>query len=319
MDIFEDALKSTPPVLPVIVVDDVVNDDGSQPSKEVLVPSLVGSKAKSSKRASPLGKLPKITAAPEPADGVVCVYVGMKKKRKPVPMWPQYTVEWNGSDFAGRFIVVSSGEIWLVSLVKTVTRHGSGAQSRKVAKASMERVRREWEVYLQQARKPKEQDEDKRTVFRRKSNLCGEVLVEIGGHNVYCLNDARKMVMRADSATMKFIEEWMVPIIVHQGRAIDESWAESPEDGASIAGFQFVGNPTPNIRDKVAWHPASHRWNLHLKNPKSAAKPTFIVDGSLRTQEYEAKKIELYSEAISTWNELDGSTRHRIPVSTLST
>ena len=339
MDLFEDALQlveDSPPACSLVVVDDDVNDgaeplsqnngcDGSQPSTQKCK-DVVRSRAKSDKRASPLGKLPKITAVKEEAtDGVICIYVGIAKKRKPVPMWPQYTVDWNGYNFgSGRFIVVSNLEAWMLSVVASTTVYSSGQKARKVAKASMERVRREWEGYLQQARKPLEQDEmaasPAEKIYKRKVDSRGEVNVKIGGHSVFCLNDARKMVMRADRATMKCIEEWMVPIIVHQSRMIDESLAASPEDVVSTAGFQFVGNPTPNIRDKVAWYPSLHAWVINLKNPGRAAETkTFVLDHSLFPSEYEAKKIELYSEAISAWNEHDGSTRHRIPVSTLST
>lgn len=335
MDIFEDALQLAPPACSLVVVDDDVNDgaeplsqnngyDGSQPSTQKCK-DVVRSPAQSGKRASPLGKLPKITAVPEEAaDGVMCIYVGIAKKRKPVPMWPQYTVSWNGQDFgSGRFIVVSNLEAWMSSVVATTTVYSSGQKARKVAKRAMERVRREWEGYLQQARKPWEDEmaaSPAEKIYRRKVIHRGELNVDIGGHSVFCLNDARKMVMRADRATMKCIEEWMVPIIVHQGRMIDESLAASSEDVVSTAGFRFVGNPTPNIRDKVAWYPSFHAWVINLKNPGRAAEhKTFVLDHSLFPAEYEARKIELYSEAISAWNEHDGSTRHRIPVSTLST
>ena len=157
MDIFEDALQSTPPLAHsqescAIVVDDDDND-GAEPlsqnnggdggnNEQICCP--VGSQTRPAKRASPC-KLPKLTAVPvEPAEGVICIYVGTGKKRKPVPMWPQYTVDWNGVDFGSiRFIVVGNFETWMLSVVATVTLYGSGQKARKVAKSSMERVRRE--------------------------------------------------------------------------------------------------------------------------------------------------------------------------------
>ena len=94
-------------------------------------------------------------------------------------------------------------------------------------------------------------DKKKRDAVTKKRKHYGKLLVDTGGNKVHCLNDGRKMVMRADQATTTCIEEWMVLLLMYQAPMIDENLAESPEDGVSTAGFQFVGNPTPNIRDKV--------------------------------------------------------------------
>ena len=365
MDIFGAALQPILALAPSqertsVVVDDISDDDddggggGAESTALAAGPVCIASQnnganggnqeetgksddphVKPSKRARawPLGKLPKTTAlTAEPGDGVICIFVGIGKKRRPVPMWPQYTVDWNGVDFgSGNFIVISNYETWMLSVVDAVTVYGSGQKARNVAKTCMERVRREWQAYLDQARSPKKLDDPwagpeddsmvsvsaprKRRCYRDDGHpQCAEISVDIGGNKVQCLNEARRMVMRADGATMKCIVEWMVPIIVYEAHLVDEQCAESPGDGVPPTGFQFVGNPTPNLREKVCWNPSHHTWEVILKNALGRVRQDLRVDSALFRDEYEAKKLELYSAAILAWNELDGSTRHRIPV-----
>ena len=281
------------------------------------------------KRASPVGKAPKLTAVPiENADeSLPCVMVGPggeKGTTKPIPMWPQYTVDWGGLT-AGTYIIFGNYELWLLSAVDAMTSYGSGQKTRKLARKTIETVGVEWKGYLDQARTPIQRknpfgddSEDTPNKRLRRSRTVDkgiqqkEIVVNIGGIDVKCLNDARRLIMKLDSATARCIAEWLVPIIALLKKKDEEQHVESPKDDKVPAGFQFVGDPTPNIRDKVWWIPASHSWHVSVKCSSGPEYRSFAVDSGLPSTEYDASKRNMYNAAIAEWNKLDKSSRHRI-------
>ena len=131
-----------------------------------------------------------------------------------------------------------------------------------------------------------------------------------------CLNDARKMVLRLDDDTVKFINGWMVPLLRETARSQDSQErkpTEAAEAPGQLAQFHFSAPSTPNIRDKVLWNPTAHSWEILLKQNKAPLKEKCGVDPLLDKQSYEEAKAAAYLRAIETWNRLDGSSRHRIP------
>jgi hypothetical protein len=162
------------------------------------------------------------------------------------------------------------------------------------------------------------EDEDSNvSVFRHTTTNACVIDVKIGGFDVSCLNNRRQIVLKLCDATMKFIEQWMVPLVRELARSqvdAESSTDARPSDSvATLANFHFTASNTPNVRDKVFWNPSLHTWEVNAKKPKGElSKVGLVVDKHLGADEYEQAKVDAYSRAITAWNDLDGSTRHRL-------
>jgi hypothetical protein len=264
---------------------------------------------------------------------IVCIFVDNGKIRVPVPLWSQYTVTWIGADVeASRWIMVGNYERWVCSLVDVVTN----SSVRRVAKSFLDRVRKEFVACLETARRPEAlgdaflgaESGDSSTVAlgaaiatRRQSNGIRilhraekpSLVLNIGGFHVMCLNDAKKMVMRLNDETIKFIVGWVVPLLRETARSQDLEVTEAAEAPRKLAQFHFIAPTTPNIRDKVIWNPTKHCFEILLAKNKRSPSEKCDVDPSLDRQSYDEAKATAYRRAIETWNKLDGSSRHRIP------
>ena len=89
------------------------------------------------------------------------------------------------------------------------------------------------------------------------------------------------------------------------------------ESGAApgqLAQFHFSSSLTPNIRDKVHWNPTGHSWDILLRKNTASPSESYAVDPLLDKRSYDEAKAAAYLRAVQTWNELDGSSRFRIPI-----
>jgi hypothetical protein len=281
-------------------------------------------------------KLPTITHIASSCDNeLLCIFVqkGTTKASHattmPVPLWGQYTVRMNGNSLGAQWLIISNYENWIVRLVDTV----SVKSVRDLAKRLFDRVRLEFVKCLDKARRrdaiadgscdgDDDADAPDATSFQRtdthcaphaKLNRCPEIIIRIGWFDLYCLNNKNRIVMRLDATTIKFINEWLVPLLRDMAIAKDHPMKPlSPDQSIDPVGFQFSSNTTPNIRNKVTWNPTRHAWDVQATNPKSEITGRFEADPSLGVDEFEEAKIAAYVAAIEAWNANDNSKRHRI-------
>ena len=270
-------------------------------------------------------------------DAVKCVFVANESAKKkyimPVPLWSQYEVAWKNFDFKKhRWIVVGNWERWVMQIVDVVT-NGS---VRQVAKAFTDYFKKIFLVSLAVARKPSKlkdafcSDSDDDTVpatgsskQHKTADSDPTVIVSIGGFDVTVVNHAARVIMLIDKDNLKFISDWVVPMVrqIAKNLVPDVPETGSSDDTASVKSsmtpnFNCNASPTPNWRDKVCWNPLAHTWVVLVKKRKDLQhKPpeSYKVDSSLSAAEYDVAKLSSYIMAIDAWNKLDGSSRHRIP------
>ena len=236
-----------------------------------------------------------------------------------VPLWDQYTVVARNLSIAGKWIVVSNYEQWVMQLIDAVTPKCV----RAIAKRLSDKIKVEFQACLAKARRatsladpfdPKSID-DKVKLPSGRFEVEAALVINIGGHNVTCINHASRMVLKLDAATAQFISDWVVPLVnkMALSQALPTSLSDAGACG-TLANFQMIASPTPNIRDKVQWNPSRHIWEIVVKKSKGGEVDAgqFRVDTTLSPVLYEQEKKEAYRRAIDTWNQLDGSTRHRI-------
>ena len=195
----------------------------------------------------------------------------------------------------------------------------------------MDKVRSELQTSLAVARKPTRlvdplagsDDEDSGTgsqPSKKRNRNVALVTASVGSHNVVCLNHKGKLAIKLDTETVKFIAEWIVPlveVVAHSQmpEAPVSVQIESKPPGAAceLAAFHFLADATPNIRDKVLWQPQTHSWKVALRQPIRDLTDAFFVDKQLGSCEYEQEKVAAYWRAVDAWNSCDGSKRNRIP------
>ena len=262
-------------------------------------------------------------------DNVPCVFVSNGAQQVPVPLWCQYTATWRDVDFGdSRWIIVSNYESWIMGLVDAVTNK----RVRDVAKTFADHFRKQFQTAMATARKAQNledplSDSDSENHVTAPSQVrnyaevkSAVVEIALGEFTIVSLNSNRKLTLKIDEATVKFIAGWIVPLV----RVCAKTKASSQEMlgcGASTAlsqddlnGFQLRDGPTPNIRDKVCWNPTAHKWKVLLKHAKGKPSEDFAVDPAQDAQTYEKQKVVAYWRAVETWNRLDSSNRFRIPM-----
>ena len=267
-------------------------------------------------------------------DNMPCVFVSNGSQQVPVPLWCQYTATWRDVDFGdSRWIIVSNYESWIMGLVDAVTNK----RVRDVAKTFADHFRKQFQTAMATARKAQNledplSDSDSENAVTATSQACdwpsrctagvksAVVEISLGEFTIVSLNSNRKLTLKIDEATVKFIAGWIVPLV----RVCAKTKASSQEVlgcGASTAlsqddlnGFQLRDRPTPNIRDKVCWNPTAHKWKVFLKNAKDKPSEDFAVDPTQDAETYQKQKVDAYWRAVETWNRLDSSNRFRIPM-----
>ena len=266
-------------------------------------------------------KLTKIVMAN--CDDVELRCIGVQRSKTqivPVPLWNQYTVSWKTIAVAGKWIVVSNYERWVMQLVDALT----SKSVRAIAKKFCDKLKNEFQTCLWEARRPValENPFEKVIPDRERVDIITEptMAVKIGGHSVTCLNHACRMVLRLDTTTAKFILDWVVPFV--NKLAHSQALPPSPSDAVrALANFHLIASPTPNIRDKVQWCVNKHFWEITVKKSRYSEEDQstalnakdFQVDPRLCPAKYQEAQISTYRHAIAVWNKLDGSNRFRIP------
>jgi hypothetical protein len=287
---------------------------------------------------------------------LMCAFVGSGKGRAPLQLWPQYSVIIDGAD-VGSWVVAGTAERWVTELACNVAPHNL----REKVEMFIQRVRSEFLTCLDRARmdldlqsvalkdplnmgsgkddsasEPTSRSKEMHWVRKvrkpkRRSEL-PHLDMEVGKFTVTCVNDAKRMVMKADAATADFISGWMMPLMeeVHRVFKANRNRAlhgENTQDSRvediprPVGAFSLVGSAMPNIRGKICWDPIQHCWHIA---PKSSTSPntcktpapchTFQVEPHLSPEQYAAAKARAYRAAVVAWNDHDCSRRHRIRV-----
>ena len=259
----------------------------------------------------------------------------------PVPLWPQYHARWrNDAVMDTAFLVVCNWERWFNQLVDTIAKDNGCV--RKTAKNFLDHFKEEFRVAMGVSRKQRvsgltnpyedtlsdnEHGDDDSQGSRAPKTRDGLVSLVFAGHTIVCLNHLGhgniRMALQMDDAACRFLRVWLVPTLVHFARKAEAalstpvavpSPAVGPDDRP---GFRMGVSSTPNLRGKVLWAPSDHKWKLLVKKPKGSdpGLPAKVrVDSALTGTAYEDAKRAAYWRAVLAWNELDGSTRHRIPL-----
>ena len=250
-------------------------------------------------------------------DAVKSVFVDNGVPQVIVPLWCQYTAAWRNVDVGSdRWLIVSNYECWAMGLVNAVTHRSV----REVAKTFLDHFRKHFRAALATARKANnsenplsDSDSDHNAATAR--DHCGSAVLEItlGEFTITCLNSTRKLTLKIDEVALKFIAGWIVPLV----RACAKNKAPSQEkleSAPSTAPFHLRECLTPNIRGKVCWNPTEHKWKLILKHAKGNSSEDFAVAPDQDANAYEMQKVAAYWRAVESWNHLDASSRHRIPI-----
>ena len=139
------------------------------------------------------------------------------------------------------------------------------------------------------------------------------------------LNDARKLCVRLEEKSARFVSEWMLPLVHEVVARADKADHSTPETASSsdssrpVAKFNFLASDTPNIANKIYWQPGHHRYLVHVLLPEGTGKAMknhvikMSVDSKKSAEEYENVQVALCWKAVTTWNERDMSKRERIP------
>ena len=104
--------------------------------------------------------------------------------------------------------------------------------------------------------------------------------------------------------------------------------APAADGGQASAGFVMPTPGCPGILGKVTWHPSVKAWSVHYKTAAGEyrQKRVFVkvplqrsafadaADRAAHAVAWAQAKREAYEEALALWNEVDRSTRERIPL-----
>ena len=259
---------------------------------------------------------------------------GEKGGKVVLPMWSQYSLTFKGKEIPWlqgmKWISVATYEQWMLALVNAMRPPNSkmgqkSLKTREIAKAISDCFRQELRECLQALEESDSQEADgdgeNGDAYFALNNLkeksqCRYKLVDvkIGEFKVQALNTTERCLLKVDENTAEFIASWVVSMVKEVSKNGGACKLDSESD-KTLATFQFKKMSLPNIRDKIKWIPYEQRWNIYVQKPKEQVPPKeeFAVEG--KTQgEYDVKKTSQYWLAVAAWNRIDGSTRHRIPM-----
>lgn len=266
----------------------------------------------------------------ESVDGsdVPCIFVKKGSRQMVVPLWCQYRATWRDEDFENaKWISVSNYDSWVMGLVNAVTRHSV----REVAKTFTDCFRKQFQTCMATARRARnlgnalsDSESENTTGIVGNNAEEGSAVVEVamGDFILTCLNSNRRMALKLDEVTVRFISGWIVPLM----KVCASSKAPSQDNLGSVPAvpvkdesqkFHLSVSPTPNIRDKVWWNPTAHAWEVFIKLSKGKPSENFAVDPAQSADTYEKQKIDAYRRAVEAWNWFDSSKRFRIPTTRL--
>jgi hypothetical protein len=156
------------------------------------------------------------------------------------------------------------------------------------------------------------------------SDKCNLAILEInlGGFMITSINTNRRYTLQLDEATINFIQGWVMPLVrkcaANKSCAANKASSEEQLESAPSTGpFQLPECMTPNIRGKVCWNPTANKWKVMIKYATDATgnpSADIAVPTDLDAVAFEQQKVAAYWRAVNSWNDLDDSTRHRIPI-----
>jgi len=253
---------------------------------------------------------------------------GVGKPQLPIPLWPQYKVDWGTFDLEGpMFLSVASEEHWLMRMIDGQTK----VPVRTVAKKFVDQFRSEFNARMQVARFDLRlptsslfdvDDILPQTQYSFKSTRGREspmIKIQIAETSITCVNTMQRILLKLDTATESFISAVMAPAIKNVANSLATLKEVRPpivpsDSQESSQTYQLGFNCTPNLRDKVTWRVSMHSWHVLVKKPKAKVREYYAVDSALSPEDYNAQKISMYWEAVKHWNEIDGTKRIRITV-----
>ena len=262
---------------------------------------------------------------------IKCVFVPRKKgEQEAIPLWPQFTAKWRDADFGDtQWLSISTQCRWVKNMVNATT---NGPHSRKLCEHLLKTTLDEFSACLTRARAVAASDNKKPNVVvdSDSESGCDDIQIKsvssrscksaalhvtIGGYVLLCMNTKKQFLIAVNAVAVDFIRHWMLPLVLLPVVAAPEK----PKLIAPVApdGFQFSACRCPTITGKVFWKPDKHMWKIRVLKPKTQIETTFKVDATLPADEYALKKESLYREAVTAWNNCDGSKRFRIKLAPL--
>ena len=245
-----------------------------------------------------------------------------------VPRWCQYTAAWRRVNFgSSKWLIVNNYEAWVMGLINAVTTRSV----RMVAKTFFDHFKYHFDAALTAARinsnhleHPLDAIDDDDPTAAPSSDNCSLAILEInlGDFNITTINTTRRYTLQLDDAAINFIQGWVMPLMrkcaANKSCAANKASSEEQlESAPSTAPFQLPECMTPNIRGKVCWIPTANKWQVMIKYAKGAqGNPSadIAVPTDLDAVAFEQQKVAAYWRAVNCWNDLDISTRHRIPI-----
>ena len=282
---------------------------------------------------------------------IECIFLLEKHdKEPPVPLWPMYTAT---TSVGTNWVILGSNERWFSTWSSHVkhmclgptddarkrkrdaTSIGNAESGRQFSQKLLRAVREVFRTALLETRNKSNAEDDVLQLgadddddasshcsdnvrhSRLRFTTTPEVTVKIGDASITMLNTVRPIVVKVDEFSVAFLSRTLPRLLNTQLGC--ETSSSAPADGT--ASHPTCGNrPTPNIREKVTWVPQQYAWRVELKKPRrriaayvDSNGATLRVEKMLPKIQFAAAKLDAYSRAISTWNDLDGSSRLRIP------
>ena len=337
---------------PIALVDLISSESsqssqGSQPadgeSLATLAPTAVEPEKKRRRYASRAmsTKLQKFSQGDDYAADVSCLRVNVvnpnKKKdaRHVVPIWPLYQVadsRVSADTSMGPWIVLGHKEAWFTGLVSKVLSHSKDAPQGKnkhraqvvsqfLKRTGIDEALAAARMHGAIAGSDDEKDNDEADKGTRMAWKATPVLrAVVLGHTVTIANSLRPKVLLLDRAARALIEDSWVPLV----HTIMIEWkTKMPLLGhIEPAPFHFVASPCANHLGKVVWCPVKNGWKITTKTKGAVPVPMFetpngtnlCVNQDLSADQQAEEKTRLYRIAVEAWNELDKSTRPRVPI-----
>ena len=261
----------------------------------------------------------------------------------PVVLWPQY--EFKDQTDGCKYLMVSPCEAWLNQML-LASRATAAQQQGKSGKTKAAAATRQLQsnasktiaVWLKESLRAAgkacsdtdtQSSVDDDDVAKKKPPTLSTfrehnvptLECEVNGYKKLTLsNQGRVMIVALNEHGRKFIAEAIPEMIslISNASAKGGATKSSAEPGA---GFSFDAS-TPNVHNRVVWQPECDEWKVTYKTSEKKFKQQSVckhgesltVPPGLPMTEFMERKASLYKKALVAWNDLDKSTRQRIPI-----
>ena len=261
-------------------------------------------------------------------------YNAKKPALAPVVLWPTYVVDENASNGlpanpASTWLLIGHAEAWIADVAALFLPATSCNNARRQVGRELRNL---WVPLFQNALKSwrrqhnkEEPDEDNQyTPDDSLEEVIEPVKITLGkkptadicieGHTLTMLNLLRPLAIQLDDRATAFVHTAFAPSAASIVRRVLK--LPTPQE-VPPAPFHFTPDLLRTITGKISWLPQSHAWKLELKKPKKPVEEgdvTYRVKLCEAPSEYMNAKTQAYLDAVAAWNELDGSSRNRIPI-----